>query len=328
MPHHRFRPLLVATLFAASLLPSAHAQSPATSAPVASAPSPYVPAGYVEVFGDEFNGSSLDTSAWWTRYIYDNGRLDHLNDEAERFRENNNHVMTGNSLQLTARLVKDPVTGKKRYESGMIRSKMTFKYGYFEARVKMPPGKGMWPAFWLNSDSTPDGKISWPPEIDIFEFVNNGKDDKTTMFHMGAVSHKLKDGSPSPWGGELLSSAPHVSMLKGPGGEYFGTTDFTQDYHIFALLWDTDDTITWYLDGQSIMKRTYKWVYTSGQDAPYAHVLLNLAMGGQWAGRYGIDDSAFPQSFDLDYVRVYQKQGAQQTGSSTIGVALNKESSP
>jgi len=292
-------------------------------------PSAYVPSGYTEVFGDEFNGPSLDTSKWWTRFIYNNGKLDFLNDEKQRYRENDNHVFADGSLQLTARKVDDPNMAKPaHYESGMVRSKMTFKYGYFEARVKMPPGIGMWPAFWLNSDSSPDGKVNWPPEVDVFEFVNNGKEDKTTMFHMGAVSHKLKDGTPGPWGGDLLSSDSHVSMLKGSGGEYSGTTDFTQDYHVFGLLWDTDDTVTWFLDGTPLMKRSYKWVYTNGTDAPNAHVLLNLAMGGQWAGRHGIDDSKFPQSFDVDYLRVYQKTGEEKTGQSTIGQDLYHAPSP
>ncbi len=285
------------------------------------APSPYVPAGYVEVMGDEFNEPSLDISKWWTRFIYSDGMLDHLNDEKEHYRENNNQVMTGNSLQLTARIAPG---GPSRYESGMIRSKMTFKYGYFEAKVKMPPGKGMWPAFWLNADSTPDGKVGWPPEIDVFEFVNNVKDDKATMFHMGAVAQRKKDGGPAPQSGKIIFIDP---ALKG-GGEYYGTDDFTQDFHTFALLWDTDDTITWYLDGKELMKREYKWTRNSGEDAPNAHVLLNLAMGGQWAGRYGIDNSAFPQSLDIDYLRVYQKTGSEQTGQSTIGHDLYKPPTP
>jgi beta-glucanase (GH16 family) len=286
-------------------------------------PSPYVPAGYTEVFGDEFNETALDTSKWWTRFIYNNGMLDHLNDEAEHYRENNNHVMTGNSLQLTARIVPD-ANGKTHYESGMVRSKMTFKYGYFEARVKMPPGKGMWPAFWLNSDSGPNGKLNWPPEVDVFEFVNNGKEDGITQFHMGAVAQKKKDTGAAPQAGNLISADPAV---KG-GGEYYGKDDLTADFHIFGLLWDTDDTITWFLDGVPLMKREYKWKYNSGDDAPNAHVLLNLAMGGHWAGRYGIDNSAFPEAFEVDYLRVYQKPDSQNTGQSTIGKDLLQPAAP
>ena len=113
----------------------------------------------------------------------------------------------------------------------MIRSKMTFKYGYYEARVKMPPGLGMWPAFWLNSDSTSEGKVSWPPEVDVFEFVNNGKEDTVTQFHMGAVARKKKDGGPAAQGGELISADPALK-----GGEYFGKDDLTAAFHTFGLL--------------------------------------------------------------------------------------------
>jgi beta-glucanase (GH16 family) len=291
-------------------------------------PSAYVPNGYNEVFGDEFDEHSLDISKWWTRYIYSDGMLDHLNDEKERFRENNNHVMTGNSLQLTGRKVPgaDP-SQPAHYESGMIRSKMTFKYGYYEARLKMPPGRGMWPAFWLNADSTPEGKVGWPPEIDVFEFVNNGKEDLPTMFHMGAVAQRKKDGPPAAQGGDLISNDHAVKMMGG-GGEYFGTVNYTDDYHVFGLLWDTDDTITWYVDGLELMKRKYKWVRNDGTDAPYAHILLNLSFGGQWAGRHGIDDSAFPQSLDIDYLRIYQKMGEEKTGQSTIGKDLYQPPSP
>ena len=91
------------------------------------------------------------------------------------------------------------------------------------------------------------------------------------------------------------------------------------DYHVFGCLWDTDDTVAIFVDGVMIKKWKYKWVYGDGTDAAYAHVLLNLSVGGQWAGRYGIDNDAFPQSFSVDYVRVYQKAGEKKTGVSTTG---------
>src|SRR5580704_7712499 len=82
--------------------------------------SPYVPAGYHKVFGDEFPTANLDTTKWWTRYIYANGTLDYLNDEWPWYRENDNHVIMNNRLHLTARL-----PGDGSIESGMVRSKMT-----------------------------------------------------------------------------------------------------------------------------------------------------------------------------------------------------------
>jgi autotransporter-associated beta strand protein len=279
--------------------------------PAGGAPnSPYVPAGYENVFRDEFNESRLRLDNWWTRYIYNNGMQDTLNDERQLFRENDNHIMTGNTLELTGYVVPtaDP---RFQYESGMIRSKDTFKYGYFESRAKMPPGIGSWPGFWLNSDSRPDGSLSWPPEIDILEFVNNGIDDRPNMLHIGVANA----GSPSPYGITNLYLHPNCNTA----GHYTAPFNFPDAYHVFGLLWDTDDTASFYVDGVLIAKKHYNWVYTSGAEAAYAHVLLNYAIGGSWAGRYGIDDTAFPQAMEVDYVRVYQKPDHILMGRSTIG---------
>src|ERR1700761_3537330 len=109
-------------------------------------------AGWDLRFDDEFDGSQLDRSRWATRLIYEHETLDHLNDEAQRYRDNNNHVLGNGVLGLTARKT---ATG---WESGMIRSLQTFYYGYFEARVKLPKGRGVWPAFWINSDYDQEGK--------------------------------------------------------------------------------------------------------------------------------------------------------------------------
>jgi len=274
--------------------------------------SPYVPAGYVRVFGDDFSGPRLALANWWTRYIYQDGMLDTLNDERQHYREHTNHVMTGSSLRLTARKVA-AADARFPYESGMIRSKMTFKYGYYEARLKMPGGLGVWPGIWLNSDADAQGKTSWPPEIDIAEFVNNGKDDRVDMMHMTAQS-RAKPGAPNPWDGRVLFADP--SFRK---SYYYAPFNFPDDFHVFGLLWDTDDTVTWFVDGKKLYTMAYKWVYGDGRDAAYAHVLLILGIGGNWAGRYGIDDAAFPQAMDVDYVRVYQKRGHVQTSRSTIG---------
>src|SRR5882672_5404479 len=89
------------------------------------ADSNYVPPGYLKVFGDEFDKTQLDSQKWWTRYIYDDGKLDFLNDEQQRYRENNNHVMTGRTVSLMARKT---VGDAAAYQSGMVRSKATFRY--------------------------------------------------------------------------------------------------------------------------------------------------------------------------------------------------------
>jgi beta-glucanase (GH16 family) len=264
--------------------------------PVTSLEGSTVPAGYGLAFNDEFNGTSLNTDKWFTRYIYNGTTTDRLNDEQQRYRDNNNHIVSGGVLSLVARKVTDNDPAGINYESGMIRSDWTTRYGYIEARVKMPGGIGMWPAFWLDSDASENGTISWPPEIDIFEFVNNGVEDKTNMLHTGVVTNN------GTWPPFLYSDGAFNQQWT------FWTApfNFNEGWHTIAAEW-TPTTVTTYIDGQKIVTRAYQWNYNDGTLAGPAHILLNLAVGGQWAGRHGIDDSALPQSFQIDWVRAYKK---------------------
>jgi beta-glucanase (GH16 family) len=263
--------------------------------------SAYVPAGYVKVFGDEFDGTALDTSRWWTRYIYAGGTLDYLNDEIQRYREDGNHPVGGGTLKLVAKPL-----GNGTFTSGMIRSKTTLKYGYFETRVKMPAGLGTWTAFWLNPEDT-----GWPPEIDIFEYLNNGQDDTADMFNTRGQDH-------GPQNYALLDR--HASFDP-TWKTYRAPYSFADGFHVFGARWDPDDTVTITLDGAFISKFSYRWIHNDGRDAGRAHLLLNLAMGGNWAGRYGVDTSR-AHVYEIDYVRAYQKLGAIDTGTSTTGTDL------
>ena len=263
--------------------------------PVASSANSYVPAGYALAFNDEFNGTSLNRSKWFTRYVYAGGTLDYLNDEQERYRDNNNHGVANGVLSLTARKVASNANGIN-YESGMIRSDWTSRYGYYEARVKMPGGLGVWPAFWLNSDVSSTGALSWPPEIDIFEFVNNGVEDTTNMLHSGV---HLSNGATSP----VLYADP---MFNTQWTYYVAPYNFNDGWHTIGAEWDAT-TVTMYIDGKKIYTRGSQWKYDSGADAGPAHIILNLAIGGSWAGRHGIDDLAFPQAMQVDWVRAYSK---------------------
>lgn len=273
----------------------------------------YVPAGYTKVFDDEFNESRFDTAQWWTRYIYAGGTLDFLNDEAQRYREDGNHVMTGHSLILMARKTAAK-NGDVQYQSGMIRSKTTFKYGYFEARMKVPGGIGVRPAFWLGPAArASDGKIAWPPEIDIAELANNGVEDTMRDLHVGLISHGPQQATP-------LDADPGFHR---DWNYWAAPASLADGFHIFAALWDRDDTVSFFVDGRRLYKAVYKWVYDDGTAAGNADVIFDLAIGGpRWAGRHGIDDAAFPQGLEIDYVRVYQKAGERMTGRDTIGKDL------
>lgn len=278
--------------------------TPATSTPATSTPlvrsdsatpsSGSVPAGYELAFSDEFKGSSLDRSKWKTRYIYANETLDFLNDEQQRYRDGEHHIVSDGTLKLVA----TKAHSDKRYaayESGMVRSAYTFRYGYVEARVKLPDGRGVWPAFWLNSDYASDKSLTWPPEIDIFEYVVNGREELPDMLHMGVISHGAQGHSVEY---RDRNFNRRWSYYKNPGGSLAG------EWHVIGALWN-ENGVTMYLDGEKIVTFGYKWVYDNGKEAAPAHILLNLAIGGSWAGKYGIDDSKFPQTFEIDYVRAY-----------------------
>ncbi|KQV99452.1 family 16 glycosylhydrolase [Rhizobacter sp. Root1221] len=269
----------------------------ATTEPKADPSGSIVPAGgYTMVFNDEFNGTTLNRAKWHTRMIYNSGTSDRMHDEKQRYRDNDNHRVANGVLSLVARKVSETDPNGVNYESGMIRSDWTSRYGYYEARVKMPAGVGVWPAFWLNSDVSATGRLSWPPEIDIFEYVNNGVEDTSNMIHSNVVT---MDRKPS----QVFYSDPafntQYTFWRAP-------FNFSDGFHVIGAEW-TPTTVTMYVDGQKIYTRAATWNYDDGTAGGPAHILLNFAVGGAWAGRHGIDDAAFPQEMQVDWVRVYQK---------------------
>ncbi len=274
---------------------AAPSESPAPQTSAAPAvvplPTPIEGKGYHLVKNWDF-GATVTTKSglydeFYTRYVYNNGTLDTLNDEWERYRDNDNHVFEDHVLKLTARI--SGGLKKEGIESGMLRSKWTGKYGYYECCMKVPRGRGMWPAFWLNPQ---DGK--WPPEIDVMEIVNNGRDTTRNSFH---YLHNPKD-------------KPVVIMTKlDKWNSYNPNFDYADDFHVFAVEW-TPETVTHYLDGVAIVSRRFHWTHKDGSDGGPAHVLVNLAVGGKWPG----DPQAasdFPAELALKFIRVWQQDTPQ-----------------
>jgi len=254
-------------------------------------PAPIQKQGYRLVQNWDF-GVTIKTKkdlsdTFFTRYVYNNGQLDTLNDEWEHYRDNDNHVLQGGILKLVARAPKGLAKGE--IESGMLRSKWTGKYGYFECRMRVPKGRGMWPAFWLNPQ---DGK--WPPEIDVMEIVNNGRDTTRNSFH------NVHPGK--------ADKAEDVTTKLDKWASYRPGFDYADGFHTFAVEW-TPDTVRHFVDGLLVAERRFHWRHDDGSDGGPAHVLVNLAVGGGWpeAPQQGSD---FPAALELDYVRVWQKSSA------------------
>ncbi|WP_165864375.1 glycoside hydrolase family 16 protein [Capsulimonas corticalis] len=232
-------------------------------------------------FGSAITNRAQLDAEFFTRFIYNDGKLDTLNDEWERYRDNNNHVFADGELKLTARAVDGLKSGG--IESGMLRSKWTGKYGYYECCMKVPKGRGMWPAFWINP------QVGWPPEIDVLEIVDNGRDSTTNSFHY--VHGKNKDNA-------------DLETKLDKWGTYRPGFDYSDDFHTFAVLW-TPDMVDHYVDGVRVAHRRFSWTHDDGSDGGPAHVLLNLAVGGSWPGPPQSADE-FPAELAVKYIRVWQ----------------------
>jgi beta-glucanase (GH16 family) len=135
----------------------------------------------------------------------------------------------------------------------------------------------------------------WPPEIDIVEAVNNGVDT------MARVYFDAHGGSPYN-GGTATNTCPKWNSYWGYCDLSF---DMSQAFHVYGLLW-TPTQITLCIDSVPIATRTWKWVHDNGANGGPAHVVIDLAIGGRWAGRNAIDDSKLPAQMEIDYVRIYR----------------------
>jgi beta-glucanase (GH16 family) len=223
---------------------------------------------------------------FYTRFVYESGRLDHLpaNGEWQRYADRDNHRLEDGVLKLVAHIRGGLRDGG--IESGMLRSKWTGKYGYYEIRMKVPPGRGLWPAFWLNPEDQ-----TWPPEIDVVEIVNNGRDTTRNSFHNVLPGHGRE--------------APLVFSKLDRWGSYHPDFDYKDGFHTFAVEW-TPDAVRHYVDDVLLAERRFSWKHDDGRDGGPAHVLVNLAVGGKWP-EPPQSAADFPALLAIDYIRVWQK---------------------
>ncbi|WP_298646664.1 glycoside hydrolase family 16 protein [uncultured Proteiniphilum sp.] len=237
------------------------------------------------VWDEEFEYTGLPDSTKWG-YDTEGNSWGWGNNEAQYYTagDSTNAYVRDGLLTITARI---DSTGGKRYTSARLRTKGKgdWLYGRFEIRAKLPTGKGTWPAIWMLPTDWAYG--GWPAsgEIDIMENVGYDPDTIVGSAHTKSYNHVQQTEK---------NAKIHVPTCYA-------------DFHLYALEWEENEYRV-YVDDTHYF--TFKNEDTGFAEWPFDkqfHLLLNLAIGGNWGGQRGIDDSLFPHRFLIDYVRVYQK---------------------
>jgi len=238
---------------------------------------------YTLVWDDDFDNSEIDLNKW--NFEIGTGDWGWGNNEAQYYTNDpeNAYIEDGN---LTIQAVHENYGGMN-YTSARLttKNKGDWRYGKFEIRAKLPTGIGTWPAIWMLPTDWVYG--GWPEsgEIDIMEHVGYNPNWIHGTIHTDAYNHM--DGT--QLGGQI-----HIN-------------DASSNFHIYSIVW-SDESIKWYVDDIQFYD-----FYNDQQDDfttwPFNqdfHLILNLAIGGTWGGQQGIDDSAFPAQFKIDYVKIYE----------------------
>lgn len=242
------------------------------------------PVEYTLVWQDEFDGP-VDQSPDVQKWSFDVGGHGWGNQQLEHdtARPENASLDGAGNLRIIAR--EEEYLGAS-YTSARIKTQGKFaqKYGRFEARIKLPLGQGLWPAFWLLGANY--GSVGWPDcgEIDIMEYRGQSPNVTTGALH-----------GPGYSGATPL----HGSYTRSGAG-------FNEDFHVFAVEWSSN-SISWFVDGHAFMTKGggdlpggTSWVF----DHPF-FIILNVAVGGNYVGSPD-HTTVFPQTMLIDYVRVYE----------------------
>ncbi|NWF89896.1 MAG: glycoside hydrolase family 16 protein [Ignavibacteriaceae bacterium] len=241
---------------------------------------PEIP-GYTLVWNDEFDKANIDLTKWEHEVNGDGGG----NNELQYYTNlaSNSFIENGH---LIIKAIYENYQGKY-FTSARMRSKNKgdWLYGRIEAVAKLPTGKGTWPAIWMLPTDWEYG--NWPEsgEIDIMEHVGYDPNVVHGSIHTKAYNHVL--------GTQKTAKLPVPTA--------------TTEFHKYAIEW-FEDHIDFYIDSIKYFSFTNEnkgsayWPF----DKRF-HLILNLAVGGNWGGAQGIDPGAFPARLEIDYVRVYKK---------------------
>jgi len=235
------------------------------------------------VWQDEFKNMGSPDSTFWKYDTYGN-EYGWGNNEEQHFTKSNkrNAWVDNGKLSITAHMEK---MGNKEYTSARLVSKKEWKYGRIEVRAKLPSGTGIWPAIWMlgsNIDS-----VGWPEcgEMDIMEYVGYEPDNVNATVHTSSGYGRTGDGSEM-----ILKSCE-------------------EEFHNYGLIW-TEKKLTFYIGSVENIIHIYSPAVKTTKTWPFdkpAYLILNVSVGGDWGGKKGVDNSIFPQTMEIDYVRVYKK---------------------
>lgn len=238
-----------------------------------------------QIWADEFELDGSPDSTKWSFNIGDHGwgnnELQYYTDELKNARVENGKLI----IEAHA-----DASRPKGYTSARLvtKSKAAWTYGYFEIKAKLPEGIGTWPAIWMLTETNPYG--GWPKsgEIDIMEHVGFNPSVVHGTVHTEAFNHSI--------GTDV--------------GEVKSIPDFNTEFHTYAIDWSAEK-IDFFIDDELYFtflnsgKGSAEWPF----DHPF-HLILNIAVGGNWGGQKGVDASIWPQRMEIDYVRIYDKKPA------------------
>ena len=249
--------------------------------------SAFVPKEYKLIWNDEFDSAdrSLPDTLKWKYEVggggWGNAELQYYVPAV--YETDTVAYLDGGILHIKALIPDKPVEGYN-YLSARMNTAQSWKYGYFEARMKLPEGVGTWPAFWM----LPEDFKNWPldGEIDIMEHVGSHPDSIHISAHTERYNHSI---------GTQQTSITVIDRAQ-------------DDFHVYGLEW-TPQEIKGYIDG--VLRFRFQNDGTGNKetwpfDVPF-YVKLNQAVGGGMGGTKGVDNTCYPAIFQIDYVRVYQK---------------------
>jgi beta-glucanase (GH16 family) len=263
-------------------------QKETTAAPVVSTPAPSASAkeytfSETPTWQDEFEYSGRPDPARWG---YELGGSGWGNNELQNYTNNleNAQVQDGH-LVITAR---KESSGSRQFSSARLitKGKGDFLYGKIEVKAKLPMGVGTWPAIWMLATDSHYGTQYWPDngEIDIMEHVGFDPNNVHANIHTKAFNHSIGTNK----GNEIV--VPNAST----------------EFHVYSCEWKPE-SMAFAVDGKEYFRfeRNSGYNWTQWPFDRKQFLLLNIAVGGNWGGQKGVDETIFPQSMVVDYVRVY-----------------------